>query len=130
MSVVIYLSGVALFVIVFSLTRLSESFGTVTQIAGQALGAIRNPALDDDAKERVARDLAWSLLKQGALIVAKAVVTVATAVAPFWFADALSITPWEESIAFASRWDVLVITTAVMLCTWLIWRYRRSARRP
>lgn len=129
MNVVIYLCGVALFVLGFSLTRLSESFGHVTRIAGEASRAIRDPALDDDAKERIARQSSGQLLKQGVLIVLKAAAVLLATAAPFWIADVLAVTPLEESIAFASRWDVLVITTVVMLLAWFAWR-RLGAGRP
>jgi hypothetical protein len=128
MNVVIYLCGVALFVVAFALTRLSESFGSVTRIAGEAARAIRNPALDDDAKERIARQSSAQLLIQGLLIVAKAALVLVATALPFWIADVLSITPIEESFAFAARWDVLVITTVVMLLAWFAW-HRRCADR-
>lgn len=128
MNVAVYLCGVALFVVGFSLTRLSESFGHVTRIAGEASRAIRDPALDDDAKERIARQSSGQLLKQGVLIVLKAAAVLLATAAPFWIADVLAITPLEESIAFASRWDVLVVTTVVMLLAWFAWRRLGAGR--
>lgn len=129
MSVVIYLLAVALFVIGFSLTKLAESFGGVTRVAGDAVRAMRDPALDDDAKEKVARQSSVRLLGHGVAIVLKAVAILLAAAAPFWIADVLSITPMDESVAFAARWDVLVITTVVMLVAWYGWR-RWRARQP
>ena len=128
MNVVIYLCGVAYFVIGFSLTRLADSCGHVTRLAGEASRAIRDPALDDDAKERIARQSSGQLLKQGVLIVLKAAAVLLATAVPFWIADILSITPIEESIAFASRWDVLVITTVVMLAIWFAWRRLGAGR--
>lgn len=124
---VIYLCAVALFVIAFSLTRLVESFGKVTRVAGEALQAVRSATLDDDAKERIARESSSQLLKHGVLIVLKAAATLLVTALPFWIADLLSITPIEESLAFAARWDVLAITTAIMLLGWMVWRRTRRS---
>lgn len=129
MVVTVYLLGIALFVVAFSALRLAESFGNVTRISRQAIEVVRDPRLDDDAKERAARQASWRLLRQGAAIVSKALLTIALAALPFWLADRLALAPLSESIAFASRWDVLAITTIAMVCAWYAWRHLGAGRR-
>lgn len=126
MVVVVYLTGVLLFVIVFSRTRLATSFGEVSKVANAAIAVFKDPQLDDDAKERMARQASLSLFRKAFDIVLKAALTLASAIAPFWAADALNLAPWQETIAFASRWDVLIVTTVVMIGAWLAWRRTRK----
>lgn len=128
MVVSVYLLGIALFVFAFSALRLSRSFANVTQISRQTIEVFRDRQLDDDAKERAARQASWRLLKQGVEILSKALLTVALAALPFWLADRLALSPMSETVAFASRWDVLGITTIAMIGAWLAWlAWRRLA---
>lgn len=126
MVVFVYLTGVLLFVIVFSATRLSASFSQVSQVANAAIAAFRNPQLDDDAKERIARQASFTLFRKALDIVLKAILTLTSAAAPFWAANALNLATLNDTIAFASRWDVLVVTTVVMIGAWLAWRRTRK----
>ena len=118
----VYLAGIVLFILAFSVTRLSNSFGQVMAIIQQAIRVITDSQLDDHEKERAARHAALQLLKQAALITLKGAITVICALFPFWLADALALQPWNEAMTFALRWDVLLITTVLMVAGWLFWR--------
>jgi len=118
----VYLTGIVLFVLAFSVTRLSSSFGLVMAIIQQAIRVILDSQLDDHEKERAARHAALQLIKQTALITLKGAITVICALFPFWLADVLALQPWDEAMAFALRWDVLLITTVLMVAGWLVWR--------
>jgi len=124
----VYIIGVLLFVATFAATRLSESFAQVMGIAKQAIRVVGDPDLDDDAKERAARDSAWRLLIQSVTITVKGALTVASALLPFWVASALELRSWDEMIEFSLRWDVLGLTTLVMCGLWLLWHRWVAAR--
>lgn len=125
----VYVAGIVLFVLAFSFTHLSSSFGQVMAIVQQAILVMKDCQLDDHEKERAARRAALQLLRQAALITVKGAITVLCALFPFWLADALGLQPWDQAMAFALRLDVLLITTVLMLAGWLFWR-RRSAAGP
>jgi len=118
----VYLLGIALFAAVFAATRLPDSFGRVTAVAKFAVGVLRDPALDDDVKEKTARRASWNLLVQGFAVLGKGALSIAGALLPFWAADALGLKPWTETLAFASRWDVLSITTLLVVAIWFLCR--------
>lgn len=122
MVLVVYVAGILLFVLAFRFTQLASSFGQVMAIVRQAIRVVTDSQLDDHDKERVARHAALQLFKQAALITLKGVITVICALFPFWLADALALQPWNEAMTFALRWDVLLITTALMVAGWLFWR--------
>jgi len=119
----VYLTGILLFVLAFSFTRLSSSFGQVVAIAQQAIRAITDSQLDDHDKERAARHAGLQLLRQSTVITLKGAITVLCALFPFWLADVLALQPWEEAMTFALRWDVLLITTVLIMVGWLFWRH-------
>lgn len=120
----VYLAGVVLFVLAFSITRLSSSFGQVLTIVQHATRVMTDSQLDDNDKERAARKYALQLLREAALIALKGLIIVLCALFPFWLADVLALQPWDEAMRFALRWDVLLITTVVMVAGWLFWRRR------
>lgn len=127
MLVGVYIAGIVLFVLAFSMTRLASSFGRVMAIARRATRTISDNQLDDHDKERVARQAAVQLLGQAGMITLKGAITVACALFPFWLADVLALQPWDEAMSFALRWDVLLITSVLMLAGWLLWRRRATA---
>lgn len=129
MALAVYISGLVLFVLAFSLTRLAHSFGEVTAVVHRAIQEMTDSQLDDHEKERAARCAALLLFRQAALITVKGAITVLCALFPFWLADVLALQPWDKAMAFALRLDVLLITTVLMLAGWLFWR-RRSAAGP
>lgn len=122
----VYLLGIALFAAVFAATRLTENFGQVTVAAKSALRVMRDPGLDDDIKEATARRASWNLLGQGIVVLGKGTLSIAGALLPFWAADALGLRSWNETLEFASRWDVLAITTLLAFAIWFLWRRLRK----
>lgn len=118
----IYLTGVVLFVAAFVMTGMSKSFEQVITQARTVTSTLTNPDLDDLAKEEAARNGSWTMLKVGAAITVKGVLTVAAALLPFWLAHALEVRAWQETTEFALRWDVLAGTTVVAIGIWFIWR--------
>ena len=118
----VYVLGVALFVAAFIVTGLPKSFGQVSEQARQTASTLTNADLDDYAKEQAARSASWAMLKIGLAITAKGAVTIAATLLPFWLAHTLEIRSWEETSAFALRWDVLIGTTVVALGIWYAWR--------
>ena len=123
----VYVLGIALFAAVFAATRLSENFGQVTAAAKSALSVLRDPGLDDDVKEETARRASWNLLGQGFAVLGKGALSIAGALLPFWAADALGWESWSETLGFASRRDVLSITTLLIVAIWFLWRRLRKA---
>jgi hypothetical protein len=121
----IYLLAVLLFVAIFAATRLSASFAEVLRTSKDAISIFRDPASDDDSRERAARQASWELLRQAFAIIIKAALSLLGALLPFWAADTAGLKPWSETIAFASRPDVLVVTTFVGLGIWWMW-WRRE----
>ena len=119
---IVYVLAVLLFALVFTLTRLPRNCTQALVIAEQAMSVITDRNLDDEAKESATQQAALKMLKQGGLITIKAVITLAATVLPVFVADAMALSSWQNTSEFAMRWDVLLVTTVVMLTAWWIWR--------
>lgn len=125
-SLVVYVVAVLLFVLVFIWTQLVGSFSHVTHTLREAILVLGNASLNDRAKERAARNAGLRLLQLAFLIALKGAITIIAAIMPFWIADVLALESWEVSIAFALRWDVLVITMVAGVLIWYL-LHRRSS---
>ena len=127
MTLAIYVLGVVLFAAAFGATGLASSFGRVVETSRGAAKVALDKARTDDEKEIAARRAGLDLLRQSAMIFIKGGATVLAAAMPFWIADVAAIRPLEETMAFALRWDVLGITTLVMIGLVYVWRRLRAA---
>jgi len=61
------------------------------------------------------------MLKNFVSLTVRGALTLAVAVLPIWIADYYKIAPWNETSAFALRWDVLLITTLVLFLLIFLW---------
>jgi hypothetical protein len=117
---------VALFAVVFSATGLHKSFVHIADTSRVVVKVLADPDIEDDAKEEAARQGSVELLKISLFVALKGAATLVAAMLPFAVSDALGLRPWNETVAFALRPDVLVITTIVMVGGWYLWRHLRA----
>lgn len=61
------------------------------------------------------------MLKNFVSLVIRGALTLAAAILPIWIADYYKIATWNETSAFALRWDVLLITTLVLFLLIFLW---------
>lgn len=125
---IVYVLAVLLFAAVFTITRLPQSCSKALAIARQAMEVMADRKLDDDAKEHATQQAALNMLKQGGLITLKTAMTIAATLLPLWLADVMALSSWEDTSQFALRWDVLLITTIVMLAAWLAWHHWKAPK--
>ncbi len=92
--------------------------------AQAATGVMRDPALDDLAKETAVRKAGLSLLGSFAAIVSRSLAALLAAFAPILLADVAGLAGMETTLAFLARWDVIVIASAAMIAGWLVMRRR------
>ena len=122
MIAAVFVSGVFLFTLAFVFTGLPRTIRVVTGTATAAVQKLKDRNLDEEAKERVARESGLALLAQSGLILVKAALTLVFTVLPFWAADRVGIAAWADTTAFALRLDVLAVTTVIMVTGAILWR--------
>jgi len=114
--------GVAAFAVVFALLRIPAWAGESLAVAGRAHAALRDPALDDTARERAAQTAARRLFYVGGVIVVRTAVALALAAAPLVLADGFGVVPAATVAGFLMRLDVILIAGVALVAVWILQR--------
>lgn len=122
---------VVVFIVVCIALRLVPVAKGINATAAAALGAMRDAALDDDAKEMAARRAAISLLAAFLSIVWRTVVAVLASLAVIYAADAIGIVAADMVMRRLESWEFIVAATLVVTALYLLLarRRRRAATR-
>ncbi|MCG8444036.1 MAG: hypothetical protein MI723_19715 [Caulobacterales bacterium] len=108
-------STVLLFVAAAIGARVVATARQALSTVNAAAHVMRDSALDEDARERQVQALSLRLLRLFASLTARALLTVLAAAAPIALAHAAGLAPWRSTVAFLTRWDVIVISTLVVM---------------
>jgi len=119
--------GVAAFALLFTWLRVPAWAGESLAVAGRAQLALRDPTLDDAAREASAQAAARRLFYVFGVILVRTGAALAAAAVPVVVADRLGLVGAGEVAAFSLRLDVLVLATACLVAAWLL--HRRLAAR-
>jgi hypothetical protein len=84
--------------------------------------ALRDPALDDGARERAAQTAARRLFYVGGVISVRTAVALAAAAVPLVLADGLGVVPATTVAGFLMRLDVILIAGVALVALWLLRR--------
>ena len=121
MTLSVTLISVVIFVLAFAVLRIVPVARGAIATATGAVQVMRNPTLDDDARERAVQKASISLFGAFASILLRFVATLVFAAMPIWVADVLGIVSAEAVIAYLSRIDVIVVLSVVMVAIWVLW---------
>jgi hypothetical protein len=119
---------IAVFLVAFRVCRVVPASTDALTISRGALAALRNPDLDDAARETVARQASLRLLRAFVSILVRGGLALAASLLPIWIADIAGIAPSEGVIAFLSRWDVILVASTAIVLGYLVWG-RLTARQ-
>jgi hypothetical protein len=92
----------------------------VLATAHQAMTAIRDPALDDMAKEKAAQQAAIGLFSGFLSLTFRALIAVLASAAVIYAADITGVVPASVAIDRLESWEFIVATTAAMIAAYLI----------
>ena len=123
MTALVAALGVAAFAVAFALLRIPAWAGESLAVAGRAHAALRDPALDDTARERAAQTAARRLFYVSGVIVVRTAVALAVAAAPLVLADGFGVVPAATVVGFLMRLDVILIAGVALVAVW--WLQRR-----
>lgn len=120
---------VIVFLVVCLALRIVEVARQINDTAGGALAVMRDPALDDDAKERAARSAAIGLLGAFWAIVWRALVSLAVSVVVVFLADRLGLAAAGGVMRQLESWPFIVAATVILTVLWVavvVWRRHRA----
>jgi len=120
--------SVLLFLVAFQLVRIVPAARRAIAIAQGALGAMRDPALNDDAREKAVQRASIALFGAFGSILLRSLLALAAAVAPIWLADQVGWAQTESVVDLLSRWDIIV-GASVLICG-LFYAQGRLGLRP
>lgn len=128
MTVAIGIASIALFLFAFWRLDLVRVAAGALATARTALATMRDGSLDDATREK--RVQAASIRLTGAFvsIAVRGAVALGVSLLPIWLGDVSGLAAGGEVIGFLSRWDVILVASAVIVAGYVL-RARLSAQR-
>ena len=123
--VAVYTLAVLLFCLSFYFTRMVDTCRQVLGIARESTGVLSDGNLDDLTKEKAIKKAALNMVKQCFVLFIKIFIILGVTVSPMWLAAFMRLATLNETSQFAMRWDVLVITTIVVLVPVIVLRHKK-----
>lgn len=116
----------ALLAVALRFSRIERIAADAAGTARDALGVMRDPALDEDAKERLVQRGAVALMGKAALLTAVSAAILALPFLLLLFFHAAELAPLDDTLALAASWRMIALAAALGAAAWLIpWLIRR-----
>jgi hypothetical protein len=112
------------FVLLVRAFGLIAKCGDVLDLVQSSLGVLREPSLDDDARERALQSHAKRLFALFFLLTAGAALALALPAALIWVLDALGLVSFDAVVDMTLSWQFLLATTLVGTAAWWLMRRR------
>lgn len=113
-------AAICAFLIAFHYFRVVPIAARALAITREAWGVMRDPAFDDAARERAVRAASLRLFGTFFSILARGLLALAVSLLPIWLADASGLAARERTIDFLSRWDVILISSVVIVLGYIV----------
>ena len=120
MTPAVYVAAVVLFSLTFIYAGVVRTCSDAVKLFLQSIEVVADHTLEDRTKELAVQRAALGALRKLVLLLLKIVLVFFATALPFWAGDFLGIASYEQTIDFATRWDVLAVTTVVAVLCWLV----------
>ena len=122
MLVLITAVSILCFMIAFWLVGIVPVAREAIATVRTAMASMRDPALDDLAREKAAQSAALRMIRFSGALILRSLLALAAAAVPIFAADALGLAPAERSLAFMARWDVILVASVAVLALYFALR--------
>ena len=112
--------SVALFMLAFWKLDVVASARSAMTIMQSALDAMRDPSLNDLAREKAVQAASLKLIREAFSILVRSALALAAAFIPLVLADQFGLAPLSETLAYLARWDVIVVVSIAALLIWFL----------
>jgi hypothetical protein len=92
----------------------------IVETARQSVKTMRDPAVDDEAKEKAAQQAAIALFGGFLSITLRSLVAVLASAAVVYAADLVGFVPAPVAIDLLASWEFIVATTAVLTAAYVV----------
>ena len=113
--------SIIVFLVAFAATGIVAKCSGAIAVARGALATMTDPSVADLEREDKIQRASITLFGLFFSILIRSLVTLGSAAIPIWVADKLELATAAETLAFLMRWDVIVLSTLiiiVLLATW------------
>jgi hypothetical protein len=120
LALVIACFVVVVFIAAFHALKIVTVARQALMTAHEGMTAMRDPALDDEAREKAARQAATRLFGGFLSITLRSLIAVLASVTVIYVADLIGLVPAPVAIARLESWDFIVAATAVVSAGYLV----------
>jgi hypothetical protein len=114
-TVSVALTSVAIFALALWGLGIVRAGAGVLAVARGAVAALRDPKLDDAAREAAVQRASLQLFGAFFSILARSALALLLSFAPIWLADTAGVVTSEAVLVYLSRWDIILVVSIVML---------------
>ena len=118
--ILIAAASIGVFLLVFWLAGVVSSAKNAIATTRGAVRAMRDPDLDELARERTVRTAAIRLVVISGSLIVRSLVALIAAFVPILAADWAEVAPQAAMLAFMERWDVILIATVVVTLGYVV----------
>ena len=113
-------ASIGVFLLVFWLAGVVACAKRAITTTLSAFQALRDPHLDDTAREHAVQTAAVRLVVGAGSLILRNLLALGTAFLPILVADWTGIATQDAVLAFMGRWDVILIATAVVTAGFVV----------
>jgi len=119
---IIYAIAVIVFGACFFLLKIIKTCNTIFSTTLQAIETLANHLLDDQIKQQSLQKYSLAVLKNFLLLLIKTSILFLATLFPLYFGDHYSVVSFQESVLFALRADVILITVFASAMLYFFYR--------
>jgi hypothetical protein len=120
LALVVACLAVLAFIVTCHVLKIVTVARRVLTTAHRGMTAMRDPALNDDAKEQAARQAAVGLFSGFLSITLRSIIAVLASAAVIYGADLMGLVPASAAIDRLASWEFIIATTVVLTAGYVI----------
>jgi hypothetical protein len=112
-------ASVAVFMLAFWRLEVVVSARSAIAIMQNAIGTMRDPYLDELAREKAVQSASLKLVREAFSLIVRSALALAAAFIPLVLADQFGLAPLSATLEYLGRWDVIIVLSIVSLSIWV-----------
>ena len=113
------IASIGVFIVSFWMAGVARVSSDVLAIASYAISIMRDESLGDDIREKEIQRASIKMLSAFLSILFRSAFALFASFLTIWLADTAGLADTDDVIKFMSRWDVIGITTGIVIIAYL-----------
>ena len=128
MTVALAIASIAAFVLAFWATAIARVATDALATAQGALAALRDPSLDDAAREKAVQQASLRLMGAFASLLLRGAAVVGAAALPIWLGSLAGLAESGEVLRYLSSWPTILVSSLALTAAFVLWPRRWLSR--